>query len=132
MSLIIFTFAAPVFATYQSGIASDSVSTESFSEFTGYKSGELSGDSPRGIDEQNALFTEYKKFIVGFLGVCILTCVLTMVYSFMLIGVGAATDNVMEKTRRKGMKGVLISGASLAILGSITFWYCILVNFSLF
>ena len=62
------------------------------------------------------IFAKYKTFIVGFTGVCALSCLLAFIMCFMKLG--AAANN--PSARSSAMTGCLVTGIGTALLGSIS------------
>ena len=61
------------------------------------------------------LMTNIRNIATAITGICVITAVLSLI--FQISKLGAAGDN--EKARRVAMRGILISGAVLAVFGSL-------------
>jgi hypothetical protein len=69
-------------------------------------------------DALNVFLQEYQFQISGFLGITILTCMAIMIIHITKLG---SSSN--PKARTDAIRNILISGVSLAVLGSISFFY---------
>ncbi|NLK64027.1 MAG: hypothetical protein GX289_02920 [Tissierellia bacterium] len=83
--------------------------------------------SPELVSSLNTFLNEYKFQIGGFLGIVVLTCLLALIYHISKLGVSGTNQN----SRREAIKGILISGVGLAVLGSLSFWFYLIVGTNL-
>lgn len=87
---------------------------------------------PEFIEAINTFLREYKLVIGGFLGLATLTAMLTLIinltgFGYANVGFGAGQKEI-DKTRVVHMKGVLVSGVCLSVLGSLSVWYMLFIN----
>ena len=82
--------------------------------------------SPELIEALNAFLNEYKIQISGFLGLTILTCLFSFVYHLSKLGVSGTNKN----SRSDAMKGIIITGVGLSVLGSLSVWFYLIVGTS--
>jgi hypothetical protein len=78
---------------------------------------------PEFIEAINAFLHEYKMVIGGFLGITTITCMLTLIVNITGLGLSGVSSGGAQKKRAASMKGILVSGICLAVLGSLSVWY---------
>lgn len=70
------------------------------------------------------IFAKYKTFIVGFTGVCALSCLLAFIMCFMKLGTAANNPSA----RSTAMTGCLVTGIGTALLGAISILFGFFFN----
>jgi len=80
--------------------------------------------NPRFIDSVNTFISEYRFQISGFLGLTLLTCFLAMIYHISKLGISGTN----QKARSEAIKGILTTGISLSVLGSLSVWYLLITG----
>lgn len=80
--------------------------------------------SPAFLEAMNAFLQEYQFQISGFLGFTVLTCLLVMIIHITRLG----TSGGSARNREEAIRGILVSGIGLAVLGSISVWYFLLAT----
>lgn len=78
--------------------------------------------NPRLVAAVNEFLTEFQFHIGGFLGFVTLTCLFTMIFHITCLGVSGVRGN-SDQARADALKGILISGVGLAVLGSLSVWF---------
>ncbi len=84
---------------------------------------------PEFYEAVNAFLSEYKLFIGGFLGFVTVACLGFLVLNFMALGTSNSFSTFSsDRKREKAIKGLLIAGVSLALLGTIDLVYFLVLN----
>ena len=80
---------------------------------------------PEFIGAINEFLVQYRFYIGGALGLVILFCIGCFVYFLTMLGAAALLGMDSKQGHAIAMKGLLVSGVSLAVLGSIELIYLI-------
>lgn len=81
------------------------------------------GTNGDDISGWNLIFSKYKHFIMGFLGVCTLTCLIAFVLCFIRLGSTGSSSN-----RKDVITGILWTGIGTAGLGGVMIIFAFFYN----
>ncbi len=85
--------------------------------------------SPRFYEAVNAFISDYKIFISGFLGLVTALCIVFFVYNLAALGTSTLhSELISRKKREQAIVGLLTSGISIMIMGSIDFIYALFLK----